>query len=364
MRFVLAFWVVLHHLTGSGQMLEAWSRSLPVELYTIIRGGYLAVGTFFVLSGFVLARSYASPAWSQRGLVRYAAGRIARVYPVYLLSLLVVSPFIVYETIFKAGTPALIANYILVLQGWTGRLPVNWNTPAWSLSCELFFYLLFPVAVIPFRKATWPRVIVAALFACALTIVLRRYGVPDSWKPIMHFSDFLMGIATASAFDLLSRRKWLDRRGYWLYLPAAGLSGALIAHPEVLQAPITLNTALRPLNAILLIGLAFGGGALARLFSTSPVVFLGKASYSMYILHIPILWWYGCVRAERVLPGIASGIVFSALVIAISSIVFHYVEEPYNQRLRRWITDRISNRLAPARVDRHGQFVVSDVREA
>src|SRR5690349_5496105 len=87
LRFLLALWVILHHLTGPGQMLEGYVRALPPAAVALVRGGYLAVTTFFVLSGFVLARSYAGTRWTGRSVVRYTAARIARVYPVYLLSL-------------------------------------------------------------------------------------------------------------------------------------------------------------------------------------------------------------------------------------------------------------------------------------
>ena len=53
-----------------------------------------------------------------------------------------------------------------------------------------------------------------------------------------------------------------------------------------------LNSALRPLNGLLLIGFALGGGPAARGLSTPVAVYLGKASYAMYILHVPMLWWY------------------------------------------------------------------------
>ena len=94
LRFVLALWVIFHHLTGQGQMLEGAALALPQPLYALVRGGYLAVTTFFVLSGFVLARSYPVANWSARRLLHYGAGRIARIYPVYLFSLAVVAPFI------------------------------------------------------------------------------------------------------------------------------------------------------------------------------------------------------------------------------------------------------------------------------
>jgi len=90
MRFGLAIWVILHHICGKGMMLEAWARSLPAPFPALIAGGYLAVQTFFVLSGFVLARTYAHARWNRRSLGRFFTARFARIYPVYFVSLIVI----------------------------------------------------------------------------------------------------------------------------------------------------------------------------------------------------------------------------------------------------------------------------------
>ncbi len=324
LRFVLALWVILDHLTGSGMMLDAQSRSLPPLLYALIRGGYLAVTTFFVLSGFVLARSYAATEWNRGNLLRYGVGRFARVYPVYALSLLVAAPFIAEDR-----TPAkahLVAAHGLLLQGWMGPLPVSWNTPAWSLSCEMFFYLAFPLAALWIVRANWFNTLATAAFACCLTRILWALGVPDEIKPLVHLSDFLMGIAAARAYDMLvsSGRP----RGAWFYIPGFAIAAALIAFPSALPPMIDLNSALRPLNALLLIGLALGGGAIARALSTPLAVYLGKSSYAMYILHVPLLWWY--LRWSR---AFSAGI-YLALVIGASALVYRLIEEPMNRWLR------------------------------
>jgi peptidoglycan/LPS O-acetylase OafA/YrhL len=321
-------------------MLDASARALPFALYTLIRGGYLAVATFFVLSGFVLTRSYASTEWNRAGLRRYAAGRVARVYPVYVLSLALVAPFIAVDP--APGKAPLLAAHGLLVQGWLGSLPVNWNTPAWSLSCEMFFYLMFPLAAIFVPRATWRGTIAVALVACCLTRAMWAAGIPDRIKPLIHLSDFLMGIAAACAYDLLLRRPRRVPPGAWLYLPAGAIIAALIAWPALLPPRVDLNTALRPLHAFLLIGLAIGGGAAARLLSTPAAVFLGKASYAMYILHVPILWWY--LRAAS--PRNLSALVYVCAVIAVSSLVYRFLEEPSNRWLRRRLAPR--RRLEPA----------------
>jgi peptidoglycan/LPS O-acetylase OafA/YrhL len=318
-------WVILHHLTGPGQMLEASAFALPHAVFAIVRGGYLAVTTFFVLSGFVLARSYASTRWTGRSLVRYGVGRFARVYPVYVLSLAVVTPFILAD-----GTPGkapLVAVHGLLVQGWLGHVPVSWNTPAWSLSCEIFFYLSFPLGAAFMQGAGWRKTFAVAAGACCLTRVLWAAGVPDEIKPLIHLSDFLMGIAASSAYDLLERA---PRRpaGAWLYIPGLAAGAALIAWPKLLPSGIDLNSALRPLNAAMLIGFALGGGIAARALSTRVAVYLGKSSYAMYILHVPLLWWY--LRWSRSV----SGGVFIAVVIAVSAGVYRFIEEPANRYLR------------------------------
>ena len=327
LRFFLALWVILHHLTGRGQMLEPAALALPQPLYALIRGGYLAVTTFFVLSGFVLSRSYARTRWSGRDLVRYGAGRIARVYPVYLLSLAVVAPFIAADR--APGKPPLIAAHVLLVQGWLGPVAVNWNTPAWSLSCEMFFYLAFPLAVMLILDAGWRATLAIAALSCVLTRAMLLCGIPDAVKPLIHLSDFLMGIAAARIYDLLAALPRPPRASV-LYTPAAALSAVLIARPQLLPPGVDLNSALRPLNALLLVGLALGEGLAARVLSARPAVYLGKASYAMYILHVPILWWY--LRWHG-----ASPVVYLTLVVAVSAVVYSAFEEPAN----RWLRGRV-----------------------
>ena len=182
--------MILHHLTGRGQSLEAAALQLPHPLYAFIRGGYLAVTTFFVLSGFVLARNYAATRWTGGNLLHYWIGRVARVYPVYALSLAVVAPFIAADGV--PGKAPLVAAHGLLLQAWLGHIPVSWNTPAWSLSCEIFFYLSFPPLAAALYPPTWRKTLAAAAAACVLTRLLWALGVSDGIKPLIHLSRRLL----------------------------------------------------------------------------------------------------------------------------------------------------------------------------
>lgn len=324
-------------------LLEPWVQTLPAPAKAFLHGGYVAVGTFFVLSGFVLARAYTGTAWDRVNLMKYGAARLARVYPVYLLSLVIISPFIAE---YLSSTPApsgenakLLANYGLVLQGWTGRLPVHWNTPAWSLSCEFFFYLCFPVIAAVLSKTRWPKTLIAVAAAAAVPFLLDWLGIPGSWKPLQHLADFLVGIATAGAYGDCRTRI----RGYWLYVPAAVIGILLVSNPHWTWHWMVLNAALRPFNALLLLGLAIGGGLPVRALSHRVAEFLGKASYSMYILHVPLLWWYkrSWVFLSGKLANTSSALVYLSFVIGISSVVSHWFEEPANRFIRTWVTAKL-----------------------
>lgn len=347
MRFWLAVWVMLHHLAGKNMMLEGWVRSLPEAGQRLVLGGYLSVQTFFILSGFVLARTYARADWEPADLARYATARLARIYPVYVLSLLLVSPFIV-KTMLNAGRTAaeklqLLFAYGFVLQGWTTDLNVGWNTPAWSLSCEFFFYLLFPFVFPLLRDAGWRKLTLVFAVAIVAPVTMAHAGVPWHWKPLHHFADFAVGIATARIFQMTKQR--MMGRGAWLYLPAIALGIVLIVNPGILRGTYgDLNTVLRPLDAAALIGLAFSGGLIARVMAAPICDYLGKVSYSMYILHVPVLWWYSdwARHGSWHMPMWLAASLYFAIVTGVSAAAFRYVEVPAN----KWIRTRVDANLA------------------
>jgi peptidoglycan/LPS O-acetylase OafA/YrhL len=355
LRFLLGMWVILHHLTSKGMLLDQWNQTLPFALQSIFRGGYLAVQTFFLLSGFVLAQSYAATRWNRRSLAKFAMARFARIYPAYLLSLVLISWFVI-EFLLKPGRSmtqkaTVLGDYAFVLQGWTGSLAVGWNTPAWSLSCEFFFYLCFPLLFLWLRGGGLARILPTLAACFVVPILLAQAGVPGVWKPIHHLSDFVAGIAAARIYGALLQSgmatKVTRRLGFWLTAGALAAGAGLIVSPHVLDGTVmTLNTVLRPLNVALLIGLATGGGFVVRLLSTDVAGYLGKASYSMYILHIPLLWWFSRYTFFRfgATPPAWAGFLFMAAVIGVSIAAFEFVETPAN----RWIRDWTANRMQPA----------------
>ena len=343
LRFCLAAWVILHHICGRGMMLEAWANGLPAPVHQLIRGGYLAVSVFFVLSGFVLTRTYAHTTWDKRSLGRFFTARFARIYPVYFVSLILMSPFIIEMLLVPVWTGAqratLLTDYLLVLQGWTGSLKVGWNTPAWSLSCEFFFYLWFPALFLLMKNARWRAISVAMVAAVLFPIALDHAGVPWTWKPVYDLADFVAGIAAARIFTLLRGRRAWNGRGYWLYIPAVVVGAWLIIHPTVVDGSgADVAAYLRSLNVAMLVGFALSGGWIAKWLSTRIAGFLGKASYSMYVLHVPILWWTGryLVHGRLHLPRLVGAAIYFTLVIAASGMIYAWLEAPASSWIRGW----------------------------
>src|ERR1700722_9857014 len=325
LRFFLALWVIVDHLVGKGHIYEPVALMLPGPFQAIMRGGYLAVPTFFVLSGFVLARSYASTRWNGANLWKYLVGRFARIYPVYLLSLLIVLPFIVKAKDQPKGW--LVAMHLTLQQAWwVGHYTAGWNTPAWTLSCEIFFYLVFPLLIVFMKDFGWAGTIGAGLLACVMPQMMWAVGISDHIKPLIHLDDFLMGIVVARVFDLLTRQR-AAAVGKWFYRTGFLGTAAIIGYAQLLPKSISMSMLLRPMNGMLLLGLGLGGGWIARALSTRPIVYLGKASYGMYILHIPILWW------AVSWPRFAVRYLYVAFVVVLSCVVYAVLEEPAN----RWI---------------------------
>ena len=320
-RFPLALWVVTYHLSARGQMWQDLSR-LPI-IHVFIANAYVALGTFFALSGFLLMRGYSTVCWDTGNLRRYAVARFARLYPLYLLSLVVVAPIIR-----TAHAPAgSLWNYVFLLQGWR-RPPFDWNTPAWSLSCEILFYALFPILVPLIRRVSWRSVACVGLLAFGLPLVVHALKLNGNWRPLLYVGDFLAGLAVAAAYDLMSVC------GSSLYVPAMILGGGIILGGLHARSWMLFDEAMRCVNALVVLGLAMGGGRIHSILSSRWAVRGGEASYGIYILHIPVLWWYNRWFGGTQIPGPVMGAVYLLVVIGLSCAACRWIEAPANSWLR------------------------------
>ena len=375
-RFFLALWVVVFHQASSDGYLETWIATLPAVFFCLLRTGYMGVGLFFVLSGFILSYNYPlDQRWQPAQLTRFAVARFARIYPAYCVGLLLFAPFVVFALI-KNPSPANVGKEMAVatlnwtlLQSWIPQTALSWNSPGWSLSNEAFFYCCFPFAGVAIWRCSslksllaiglviWGASLVAPLAAVSAPIagfgnVPATSSLPAGdpfwcnlikFNPLLRLPEFCVGILLGRAYYyyLGSRNTQLLGRGYWLYVPGIFLELVATANGNTLQYPLAHNGLLLPLHSLVILGFALGGGAVAQFLSLRSLVFLGNASYSMYILHFPIEVWMNSIGRHffhLTLGGVGITLLYVLIVICLSSLVFLFIEEPANRVIKKKLT--------------------------
>lgn len=349
LRFWLALWVILYHLTAGSELAF-----VPYPVYCLLRTGFCAVGVFFLLSGFILAYNYdLSRPFGLRNIATFGAARFARIYPVYLLGFFAVVPLnLTYLSQNREAVNTAVLH-VFCLQAWVPLSIGIWNSPGWSISNEAFFYLSFPLlgaAIWRARKTVHLVLLFVALWALALavplaTVLLHVESLDLStlarnhhslvsdfvrFDPLLRLPEFLAGVVVAKLYTQM-RPNWAGR-GYWFYGPAFAVGAVAIVNAGNIPYPVLHNGLLLPAAAALILGLSLEGGPLTKLLSTRPLVFLGGASYSMYILHLPIISWLGHLHWEH---KSMEWITCLAAVIAIASAVFLKFEEPANAAIKR-----------------------------
>ncbi|NYH14549.1 peptidoglycan/LPS O-acetylase OafA/YrhL [Paraburkholderia bryophila] len=182
---------------------------------------------FFVLSGFILTFTYRDKL-AHGGVRSFYEARVARIYPMILLGLLMCVPVVIYLVLNDnpqlmlewyalkgAIYPALLVSLIaqlLLLNGWLPFSAINqpWNGPSDSVSCEAFFYLLFPFLLCRTATMSVARIGLMALATWLVTgvwIALLKGFVPLSRSaamiyamPVTRLAEFVMGIAVAICY--------------------------------------------------------------------------------------------------------------------------------------------------------------------
>ena len=276
----------------------------------VVDNGYVSVSFFLLLSGFVLAYNYRERA--DRGLMRartFWVARFSRIYPLFLFSLLI-SLFVLQQEWRTRSHGEFTWGVVLTLllaQGWSPTLCTFWNTPAWTLTTDVFFYALFPWLVTLRRPSTRTRIVWSMLaFWClsfilpALYTLLNLDGDPhpgrysNGWwlrfikfGPLQHLPSFLFGMALASLNDLIPER---SRLRTVLGLVAFSALYVILFYGSHMPYLFMHDGMLMPLYGMVVLALA-GRNFLVRLFSIYPLIVIGEASYCLYLLHFN-LWMF------------------------------------------------------------------------
>lgn len=211
LRWTAASMVFLYHLDA----VEYIGGGLGGAVRFAFSSANSWVSFFFVLSGFVLAWSTAS-APTGRGVLAFWRRRFARLYPLHLVTAaLALLLAITLAPGMKPTPPSLLANLFLV-QAWVPDAGFygGLNPVSWSLACEAFFYLSFPLWIRPLRRLGWRPSAVVAAFSMAAVIAVP--GLAEAlapahapWAaydlPIARLPEFILGIAVA---ELVRSGRW------------------------------------------------------------------------------------------------------------------------------------------------------------
>ena len=337
-RAFAALWVVVAHL----RVGIAHGIDLPGLVDLVCRVGYLGVDLFGLLSGFVIALNYAERLARPDGgrTARYLWVRAVRIVPLHWFALAcLVAARLGLDgfdaTVGHYGARALVEQLVLVHGFGFSRLA--WNVPSWTVSSEWLCYLVFPLAapLLVRLRAGGAAALAAAALLAATAVAMRASGYPGfnataHWGVVRIAGEFAAGCCLQRAFV-----SGFARSAPWDALAPIAIAAALAA--------IALGSAAAVVAcfAVLVYALAHQRGALARALASRPLVFLGDASYAIYIVHYVVLRLFA--HALRGSPEPAGGdlvarVAFQlAAVLGVAIAAHLLVESPARRRLRRLV---------------------------
>ncbi len=287
LRGYLALWIVLYHFWND--ILKLFP-SMDV-LSPLARVGHMAVPAFFMLSGFVLAYNYSDRFHRLSGseIFRFQIARLARIYPVHLVTLLVVAAMVWVSGLARyqvtdAGysTRDFVLN-LLLMQTWVPDFKLNWNYPSWSISSEWFAYQLFPFVILGTARSlnTLLRAIIFSVFSLIASIAVMTCWAPRPfYELVLVIPTFFAGIGIYWILEKLPRR---SDSTWWRFFPEV-LVLVAVASTFALTNNIVIVSLLCCFLGLIAV-LAWLGEKCHLCWTIWPAVFLGEVSYSLYMTH-------------------------------------------------------------------------------
>lgn len=343
LRAFAALWVLAFHYSyGPLGPLGAGHASRFVQV------GYLGVDQFFILSGFVIwhahGRELARP--RLRSFGRFLCLRLARLYPVHFFTLMLLAVLLLLRP--QWGDPPqdltsysgqLFALQLMLVQSWGFVDHHGWNYPAWSVSAEWFCYLLFPIlAVVASRTGRVGTMVAIGILLLAIGITYETVfsgtlnqstGSPALLRAA---PEFLLGCLLRRLTRQITIADWP-----WTAI-VIGLAG-LWSVSFITVLPVGLLAI--PLFAALVLAASTSDNLFSRVLSLRPVIAIGAASYSLYLMQAPVEKGANILRSylSPAHPVRDLGVAAGYLVpLAIGTWLVHlYVENPSRRLLRGWI---------------------------
>ncbi len=351
-RFLVLILVLLYH--GGGGVYYSLFNVYPLSV--LLRAAPTGVGYLYVLSGFVMSLVYFRPQ-EQFRILSYWSTRFIRIYPLYIISFLLVCYYYI-DFVARVKPQKVLAN-IFVLQAWIPSYAQSFNYASWSMTVEFFFYAVFPFFTIwAYRQSTkkliWLSIILWMISQVIYHILwigfFPEYRYFLVYFPFFHLNSFVMGVVGGI---------WFLREGQGQNVkPATNLTifaGAIvfvIAYtitsysfrqlPHALQPMAGL---LAPLHTLIIVTLALDKTRLSTFLNRPMLVNLGETAYALYILHVPIIWIYARALENSSLsdPQLVFDFTALPLMIGIGWLAHFFVDQP----IRAWLKKALRNVSMP-----------------
>lgn len=345
LRALAALMVVLHHIGGPDGFEGKIGGSTRVFGWAYLVGPS-GVDLFFVISGFIMTVTTAHLVGGVRSARSFLLRRICRIYPAYLVITAAVFLVLLWRPELVNSSqdtrPDVLASFLLLPQEGLPLLLVGW-----TLVYEMYFYLVFAASLLAPRRLFLPLLLAWGL----VVLVLHQLVTPDS-SPYLQVAgnlqnlEFLLG--TGAALLVTSRRT-----------PPAGLllvAGVGLLAPSYLAAARSGHL---PEDWVRIAGIGLGCALVlagvvtlelrGRFRTPDALVALGDSSYSLYLVHVPVLKVAALVSAALLPAGLGPHLLAVAAALVLSLLageVYHrVVERPLNRLVKR-------GRLAAAMSDR------------
>jgi peptidoglycan/LPS O-acetylase OafA/YrhL len=337
-RFIAALGVVLFHYAS-----YSFGKEFPA-LSPYFGIGGLGVSFFFFLSGVVMVTAYPQPLETATSKKKFFIARFSRIYP-----LVAVTAILVLILHFLNNSFPHILDLILqftLLQAWIPGKNLVLNGPSWSISVEIFFYLLFPLLQKFCLRLSTSKLIAFSLFTWAITLVnhhfnifyLNPYGdnVLGEYLlrfPLFHLNLFLggmtLGICVARGFKLQ------PLQGLLLAMGGTSLFIYLTVFFKPIEAYLAVAT-LMPVYVIIVSGLLFLPSWLSQLLSSKPAILLGDASFAVYLMQLPVwnFFMQFCLPKGIDTGSISGFLLYLGTLLLLSILTFKLFESPLRSKIR------------------------------
>lgn len=356
LRFFASLAVVLFHLQGRLWLPEGVFQGIPLNQ---------GVSFFYVLSGFILQHSYCRRLGSdRRGITtgQFIVLRFFRLWPCHIAVILLI--IISYMIVLKSNWILLhflntfsirqIFSAVFLLQAWHPDIKVVFalNSPAWSISVEMFFYVMFPLLSrqaikSPIRPMFYGAAItIFWLSAVWLYMPSGNFMTLAGTNPLARIFEFSVGV---SAYEYFAQSKRLFRSGTCLELGMLALSFLSVATTRIVSSYFGamlgehvdwwLMSCASCWTFAILIGIfSWQEGRVSRLLGWKPMVYFGEISFALYLVHQPVIQYLeGLAPWFHQLPLPMQVMAFAIIILGISSALHHLIEKPCMALAKRLI---------------------------